>query len=146
MKVVEVLKSNKQVLACCTPDEPILTVAERLNSLNIGAMPVCGANATLIGVISERDVVRGFARNGAKLTERYVRDLMTREVVTCGPGSTMAEAEALMDKHRIRHLPVVDGGKLIGMLSIRDVTVWRLQESRNEVNVLRDVVIAARHR
>ena len=51
-----------------------------------------------------------------------------------------------MNKHRIRHLPVVDGGKLIGMLSIRDVTVWRLEESRNEVNLLRDVVIAARHR
>ena len=85
MKVIEVLKSNRQVLACCTADEPILTIAERLSSLNIGAMPVCGADSTLIGVISERDLVRGFARNGAKLTERYVRDLMTREVVTCGP-------------------------------------------------------------
>ena len=146
MKVIEVLKSNKQILACCTADEPILTISERLHSLNIGALPVCGANKALIGVISERDVVRGFARNGAKLTERYVRDLMTREVITCGPDETMAEAESLMNKHRIRHLPVVDGGKLIGMLSIRDVTVWRLQESRNEVNLLRDVVIAARHR
>ena len=57
-------------------------------------MPVCGANKTLIGVISERDLVRGFARNGAKLTERYVRDLMTREVVTCGPDETMARPRA----------------------------------------------------
>ena len=146
MKVIEVLKANKQILACCTAEEPILVIAERLHSLNIGALPVCGANKTLIGVISERDLVRGFAKNGAKLTERYVRDLMTREVVTCGPDNTMAEAESLMNKHRIRHLPVVDGGKLIGMLSIRDVTVWRLEESRNEVNLLRDVVIAARHR
>ena len=146
MKVAEVLKSNRQVLARCTPEEPILVIAERLHSLNIGAMPVCGANKALIGVISERDLVRGFARNGAKLTERYVRDLMTREVVTCGPDDTMAEAERLMNKHRIRHLPVVDGGMLVGMLSIRDVTDWRLQESRNEVNVLRDVVIAARCR
>jgi CBS domain-containing protein len=146
MKVIEVLKSNRQVLACCTPEEPILTVAERLSSLNIGAMPVCGADSTLVGVISERDLVRGFARNGAKLTERYVRDLMTREVVTCGPDETMAVAESLMNKHRVRHLPVVDGGRLVGMLSIRDVGVWRLEESRNEVNLLRDVVIAARHR
>ncbi len=146
MKVIEVLKANRQILACCTPEEPILTLAERLHSLNIGAMPVCGANKALIGVISERDLVRGFARNGAKLTERTVRDLMTREVVTCGPDESMSEAESLMNKHRFRHLPVVDGGKLIGMLSIRDVTDWRLQESRNEVNLLRDVVIAARHR
>ena len=71
---------------------------------------------------------------------------MTREVITCGPDDSMADAEGLMDTHRIRHLPVVDRGKLIGMLSIRDVTAWRLQESRNEVNVLRDAVIAARHR
>jgi CBS domain-containing protein len=145
MKVIEVLQSNKQVLASCTPDEPIVTISERLSALNIGAMPVCGPSGALIGVLSERDIVRGFARNGAKLTERYVRDLMTREVVTCDPDDTMADCESRMNKHRIRHLPVVDHGKLVGMLSIRDVTVWRLQESRSEVNVLRDAVIAARH-
>ncbi len=145
MKVIDVLQSNKQVLASCTPDEPILTISERLSTLNIGAMPVCGPDAALVGVISERDIMRGFARNGAKLTERYVRDLMTRDVVTCGPSDTMIEAEGRMNKHKIRHLPVVDGGKLIGMLSIRDVIVSRLQESRSEVNVLRDAVIAARH-
>ena len=146
MRVIEVLQSNKQVLACCSADEPILTISERLTALNIGAMPVCGAGATLIGVISERDIVRGFARNGARLTERYVRDLMTREVVTCGPNDSMAEAESRMNQRRIRHLPVVDGNKLVGMLSIRDVTTWRLQQSREEVSVLRDAVIAARHR
>ena len=145
MKVIDVLQLNNHVLATCTAEEPILTISERLSALNIGAMPVCGAGAALIGVISERDVVRGFARNGARLTERYVRDLMTREVVTCSPDDSMADAESRMNKHRIRHLPVVERGKLVGMLSIRDVTAWRLQESRNEVNVLRDAVIAARH-
>ncbi|MGO9744381.1 MAG: CBS domain-containing protein [Roseiarcus sp.] len=146
MKVKECLDSNKQVLATCTPDEPVLTISERLNTLNIGAMPVCGADSKLAGVISERDVVRGFARNGAKLTERYVRDLMTREVITCPPDAAMAEAEALMNAHRIRHLPIVDGGKLVGMLSIRDIMVWRLKEKQQEANVLRDAVIAARYR
>jgi len=145
MKVIDSLQANKQVLASCTPDEPVLTVSERLSTLNIGAMPVCGAGAALVGVISERDILRGFARNGAKLTERYVRDLMTRDVVTCSPNDAMADAEARMNKHHIRHLPVVEGKRLVGMLSIRDVTVWRLQESRDEVKVLRDAVIAARH-
>ena len=144
MKVIEVLKSNKQVLATCAPEEPVLTVSERLTALNIGAMPVCGTSGLLIGVISERDVVRAFARCGARLTERYVRDLMTREVITCGPDDGMADAENRMNQHHIRHLPVVDRGKLVGMLSIRDVTAWRLQESRHEVNVLRDAAIAAR--
>ena len=116
MKVIEVLQFNKQVLASCAPDEPILTISERLSALNIGAMPVCGAGGGgLIGIISERDIVRGFARMGARLIERHVRDLMTREVVTCGPDDSMAEAESRMNKHRIRHLPVVDSGKLVGM-------------------------------
>lgn len=146
MKVSEMLSSNKQVLAVCSPDEPILTVSERLSSANIGAMPVCGQGGTLIGVISERDIVRGFARNGAKLTSLHVRDLMTRDVVTCGLSDAMEEAEQRMNARRVRHLPVVEGEKLIGMLSIRDLMVWRLQESRQEANVLRDAVIAARYR
>lgn len=144
MKVIEVLQSNKQVLAKCTPEEPILTVSDRLSTLNIGALPVCGAGGDgLLGILSERDIVRGFARMGGRLTERHVRDLMTREVVTCGPHDCMADAESRMDKHRTRHLPVVDRGKLVGMLSIRDVTAWRLQESRSEGNLLRDAVMAA---
>ncbi len=57
----------------------------------------------------------------------------------------MSEAERLMDKHRIRHLPVVDGAKVIGMLSIRDVVAWRLRDSHDEVNVLRETMIATRH-
>ena len=129
MKVIEVLQLNEQVLASCTPEEPILSISERLSALNIGAMPVCGAGGGgLIGIISERDIVRGFARMGARLTERHVRDLMTKEVVTCRPDDSMAEAESTMNKHRFRHLPVVDRGRLVGMLSIRDVTVWRSQE------------------
>ena len=73
-------------------------------------------------------------------------DLMTREVATCTRETTMIEAEKLMNKHRVRHLPVMDGGRLIGMLSIRDVMVWRQQEARDEANVLRDAMIAVRNR
>ena len=72
----------------------------------------------LVGIVSERDILRAFAKDGARLVERRVRDLMALEVVTCCPELSMSEAERLMDKHRIRHLPVVDGAKVIGMLSI----------------------------
>lgn len=146
MKISDVLKSNRQILATCVAEESIPTVSERLSQFNIGALPVCGANKQLVGVLSERDIVRGFAKDGAKLSERRVRDLMTRNVITCAPDDNMQAAEDLMNKHRVRHLPVVEGSTLIGMLSIRDVIVWRLEESRNEANVLRDAVIAARHR
>jgi CBS domain-containing protein len=144
MKVVSFLKSNTQKLATCSSEEKIETVAQRLSSLNIGALPVCGVNNALVGVISERDVVRGLAKDGCKLADRRVRDLMTREVVACGPTTTMAEAEKMMYQKRVRHLPVVEGGSVVGLLSIRDVMAWRIQESRNELNVLRDMAIASR--
>ena len=146
MRVSDVLKSNQQTLATCIPEESIATICTRLGSLNIGAFPVCDAHGTLVGVISERDVVRAFSKFGARLVDRHVSDLMTREVVTCAHDQTMLEAEKLMHKHRIRHMPVMDGARLVGMLSIRDIMVWRWQESRDEVNVLRDAMIAARNR
>jgi CBS domain-containing protein len=146
MRVSDMLKSNRQTLATCIPEESVASICTRLSALNVGAFPVCDAHGTLVGIISERDVVRAFARDGARLADRHVRDLMTGEVVTCPHEATMLEAEKLMHKHRIRHLPVVDGVKLVGMLSIRDIMVWRWQESREEVNVLRDAMIAARNR
>jgi CBS domain-containing protein len=146
MRVADVLKSNRQSLATCIPEESIKSICTRLSALNIGAFPVCDAHGALVGIISERDVVRAFAKDGARLADMHVRDLMTREVTTCEQETTMVEAERLMHKHRIRHLPVMDGAKLVGMLSIRDVMVSRWQESRDEVNVLRDAMIAVRNR
>jgi CBS domain-containing protein len=146
MRVSDVLQSNRQTLQTCIPEESIATICTRLSNLNIGAFPVCDPKGALIGIISERDVVRAFAKDGARLADRHVGDLMTREVQTCGPETPMVEAEKLMNKHRVRHLPVVDGGKLVGMLSIRDVMVWRQQEARDEANVLREAMIAVRNR
>ena len=88
--------------------------------------------------------MRGFARTGAGLADLQVGDLMTRVVMTCGADDSMAEAESRMIRQKIRHLPVVNRGRLLGMLSIRDVTTWRLQETRKEADVLREAVIAAR--
>jgi CBS domain-containing protein len=146
MRVADVLKSNRQSLATCIPEESIMSICTRLSALNIGAFPVCDAHGALIGIISERDVVRAFAKDGARLADMHVRDLMTHEVTTCARDTTMVEAEKIMNKHRIRHLPVMDGLKLVGMLSIRDVMVWRQQEARDEANVLRDAMIAVRNR
>jgi CBS domain-containing protein len=146
MKVADVLKSNRQSLATCIPEESITSICTRLSALNIGAFPVCDAHGALVGIISERDVVRAFAKDGARLADMHVRDLMTREVATCTQDTTMVEAEKIMNKHRVRHLPVTDRGKLIGMLSIRDVMVWRQREARDEANILRDAMIAVRNR
>src|ERR1700722_19008797 len=146
MRVADVLKSNRQSLATCIPEESITSICTRLSALNIGAFPVCDARGRLIGIISERDVGRAFAKDGPRLADMHAHDLMSREVTNCPQETTMTEAERLMTKHRVRDLPVMDGGKLGGMLSIRDVMVWRQQEARDEVNVLRDAMIAVRNR
>ena len=148
MEVGAFLKSGNQNLAICGADETIGVIAARLASKNIGALPVCGANHALIGVISERDIVRAFAENAtntATLRDRRVRDLMTSTVASCDPKTSMNEAEKIMNEARVRHLPVVENGQTVGMLSIRDLMVWRIRVAREEIDVLRDVVIAARY-
>jgi CBS domain-containing protein len=145
MQVGAFLKSCNQSLAVCGANELIGAIAARLSSNNIGAMPVCGDNRALIGVISERDIVRAFAHDSHTLSDRKVRELMTTNVVSCHPQTPMGEAEKIMNDARVRHLPVVEDGKTVGMLSIRDLLVWRVNAARDEINVLRDVVIAARY-
>ena len=137
MRVENVLKSNRQSLATCIPEESIATICTRLSALNIGAFPVCDAHGTLVGIISERDVVRAFAKDGARLADMHVRDLMTREVTTCEQETTMVEAERLMHKHRIRHLPVTMEPDAPGNQHICSAKpeVWILDEKvRNEIS------------
>jgi CBS domain-containing protein len=145
MRVGDFLRASRQKPVVCAPEDTVETVAARLSAHNIGAMPVCGAGDALVGVISGRDLVQAFAKDAARFRERRARDLMTREVITCEPAESMAAAEKLMNEYHIRHLPVVEGAKLVGVLSIRDAVAARLSESRDEVNFLRDAAIAARH-
>src|SRR5271170_418775 len=113
MRVSDVLQLNRQTLQTCIPEESIASICTRLSALNIGAFPVCDAHGALVGIISERAVVRAFAKHGARLADMHVRDLMTREVMTCEQETIMVEAERLMHKHRIRHLPVMEGAMLV---------------------------------
>ena len=100
----------------------------------------------MVGVISERDLVRAFARTDLnELQFIHASDVMTTQVVTCKPDDSIKMAQQLMRAHHFRHLPIVENGKVRGMLSLRDIMALRLQESESEVNVLRDVVVAARH-
>jgi CBS domain-containing protein len=105
----------------------------------IGAMPVCELGTRMIGIISERDLVRVFARTDwSELQYLRARDVMTTRVV-------MRTAQELMRINHFRHIPVVEDGRVQGMLSLRDTLALRLQESEDEMNVLRDAVVAARH-
>lgn len=146
MTVGEFFEKLEQNIATCRPEDTIQTIAIVLTSKRIGALPVCNELGAMVGIISERDLVTAFAQRGSDTNVLRVRDVMTSDVITCNRDDTMAQARKLLQTHRFRHLPVVDDGELVGILSIRDLLETRLEETELEVKVLKDSVIAARFR
>lgn len=142
MKVAEILKQKGQEVVSVRPDESIETLSHRLRLARIGAMVVLDDGDALIGIISERDIVQGIAENGAACLGMTVASLMTRRLITCGPQDSVTGIARLMTENRIRHLPVVEGGKLVGLISVGDVVKSRLDEMSLEASVLRDIAIA----
>jgi CBS domain-containing protein len=146
VKISEFLTHSRQSLVTCLPDDVLHAVAKLMYTHNIGAMPVCELSTRMVGIISERDLVRAFARTDwSEMQYIRARDVMTTRIVSCGSDDTMRTAQELMRINHIRHLAVVKDGHVQAMLSMRDTLELRLRESEDEMNVLRDVVAAARH-
>jgi CBS domain-containing protein len=146
MQVAEFLQRSRQKLVFCLPDDSLSTVANAMYAHNIGAMPVCELGTRMVGIISERDLVRVFARpDWSELQYLRARDVMTSRVVTCRPEDTLQSAQETMRTNHFRHMPVVQNGKVIGILSLRDMISLRLRETEDEVNFLRDLAVTARH-
>ena len=144
MHVADILKVKGTDVVTIVPDETVAATARLLNAKRIGAILVCDANGKVVGVISERDIIRGIAVNGERALEMQVRDLMTREVIACKPTDTIAEVMKMMTMRRFRHMPVIEDGELKGIISIGDVVKNRIEETEMETRVLRDYVLASR--
>ncbi len=146
MRIGDFLRRSRQQVVTCGPNDSLETAAKLLHEHRIGAMPVCesGPGSRMIGIVSERDLVRALATDARRLPNMRVRDLMTADVVTFSPDETMQAAQALMRNRGFRHLPIVEGQRLLGILSIRDTLASRLEESRIEIDTLRDFALAAR--
>jgi len=143
MKVAAVLKNKGRRVVCVHPEATIDAIVHRLKLERIGAVVVSANGETIAGILSERDVVMALAKSGAEALELKARDLMTREVVTCRLEDTVQSVMIKMSHKRIRHLPVVENGRLVGIVSIGDVVKNRLEEVELEANVLRDAYLAA---
>lgn len=147
MKIGELLKNLRQRLITCRQDDTLETIAKAMHTHAIGAIPVCETGNRIVGIISERDLVRTLATTDwAELTYIRVRDVMTSQPKSCDIDDDIHDAEQLMRKFNFRHVPVLENDRVIGMLSIRDMQALRLRESANEINLLRDAVVAARYR
>jgi len=140
MKVADLQKRQKSVRPItCAPGATLENAAQLMAERNIGALPVTDREERLVGMISERDVSRAVATRGAATAALKVEDCMTRDVVTCQSQDTVRGAMMAMSRRGVRHLPVVDGGKLMGVISQRDVLGALLEDAQLEVGVLRDV-------
>lgn len=146
MKVAELLKAKGDSVETIDPGASVPEAVRRLiGPPQIGALVVCKPGGRrMVGMISERDVLRGLGTHGARLLELTVADVMSRHVATCSPADTIAFVMREMTRLRHRHLPVIDGGELAGIVSIGDVVKNRLAEIELETGVLRDLYIAGR--
>ncbi len=146
MKIREFLQRSRQRVATCLPEASFHEIAHLMHERGIGAMPVCQLGTRMVGIISERDLVRALATTAwDELKYLRARDMMTKNVVTISPDETMQEAQDQMSTYNFRHLPIVENDRIIGMLSLRDTLAVRLKEAVSEINLLRDVVAASRH-
>ncbi len=126
------------------PEQSLAEAARRLAEHNIGALVVSSDGEAAEGVISERDLVRALVRYGKEALDRSVGDVMTADVTTCTRTTTTDEAMAVMTDQRIRHIPVVDAGRLTGIVSIGDVVKWRMDELAEDAERLQEYVTGGR--
>ncbi len=143
MTVRAILSAKGSRVVTIEPDATLGEVVAMLAQHRIGALVVADAGRRLLGIISERDIVRLLHENGTASLSIAVGEVMTRKVVTCTENETIAEIMELMTARKFRHVPVVESGRLVGIISIGDVVKARLGEFQQEHEALRDYIQTA---
>jgi CBS domain-containing protein len=132
MRIADLLRHKGSDVATVPPGVSVSGLLEDLARHNVGAMVVVDETGSLVGIVSERDVVRRLDERGAELLHSPVSEIMTTSVVTCEPTEAVDSLASIMTKRRIRHMPVVTGGKLVGLVSIGDVVRSRIEQLESD--------------
>lgn len=140
MLISDVMRSKGDLVVTVAPTETVRTLIALLDEHRIGALVVSTDQATIEGIVSERDVVRRLHRDGAAVLDQQVADIMTADVRTCGPEADLEQVAGIMTEARIRHLPVVTDGRLVAIVSIGDVVKHRIDELQVERDQLVDYI------
>jgi CBS domain-containing protein len=143
MQVDAILRTKGGEVETVRPDASITMAAQRMAALRIGCLVVTDGGSPVLGLLTERDVVRAFARHGATAANLMVREVMSTGVPTCHPDDDLASLMRTMTNRRFRHVPVVRGATLVGIVSIGDVVKQRVENLEMEATVLRDAYRAA---
>ena len=142
MTVRSILNTKGHQIMSVAPDAKLAAAVKLLAEKKIGAVLVMD-QSRLEGILSERDIVRVLGERGAAVLDEPVSGVMTRKVVTCKEADTVAELMEMMTTGKFRHLPVVDNGKVVGLISIGDIVKRRVQEYESEQEALRDYIKTA---
>jgi len=140
MQVEYILQSKGMTVHTVLAHAPISEAVRMLNENRIGAVVVLADNGEVAGILSERDIVRHIGDEPAALLKRAVREVMTSPVITCDRRTTISELMEQMTQHRIRHIPIVDNGELVGIVSIGDVVKRKIEEAEQEALALREYI------
>lgn len=143
MTVSMILGEKGREVVTIEPGASLADAAKLLAERRIGAVLILGADRRLVGVISERDIVQALAARGAEALDEPVSQTMTRRVETCNENETIGSIMERMTKGKFRHVPVVEQGRLVGIVSIGDVVKHRLQEMERESAAMRDYILKA---
>ena len=142
--IVSIILADKgRDIVTIEPSASLAGAAKLLAEKRIGAALILGADHRLVGIISERDIVQAVAARGAGALDEPVSQTMTRKVETCNENETISSIMERMTKGKFRHVPVVDQGRLAGIVSIGDVVKHRLQQMEHESAAMRDYIATA---
>jgi CBS domain-containing protein len=141
MSVEVILKGKGRNVFTIRPEHAVSDCAALLTTKKVGVAVVCDAKGKIMGVVSERDIVRGMSEYGKGVVDMPVRNIMTSPVLTCGVDDPVKRVMEVMTERRIRHLPVIEDDELVGIVSMGDCVNFRLREAQVEMGVLRDYAV-----
>ena len=140
MTVGLILKEKGGNVITAGPDSTLLAIAETLRQHRIGCIVICDDDGGIVGIVSERDIVRILADEGAGILKAPVSKCMTKKVISCSETDTIDHVMAQMTAGRFRHVPVMEGKRLIGLISIGDRVKMRIAEAEMEAAAMRDYI------
>ncbi|MDQ0315747.1 CBS domain-containing protein [Amorphus orientalis] len=143
MTVATILSDKGRDIVTARETASITEICETLAERKIGAIIVTDDAGSIVGILSERDIVRSCAAHGAEALHKTVAELMTRSVITVSPDDNIATVMERMTSGRFRHMPVVQGDKLVGVISIGDVVKHRIAEAEREAEEMRSYIATA---
>lgn len=140
MRIGDIIEEKGSMVFTLAETAKVADAVGVLGENNIGVVVITGADANVVGILSERDIVRRLREHGAEALESGLSQCMTPDPFTCSREVSLDEVLGTMSKRRIRHMPVVEGGRLVGLVSIGDIVKRKIEQAEREAAALRDYI------